>query len=327
MSTTVAVFIPLPPVVRSTLESAGLTLRCLDDLGSREAVVHHSEVARIVVANGEGGLSAAEIAGLPNLEIVCAIGVGYEAIDLDALASRGIGLTNGRGTNDTAVADHTFGIMLAIAGGIVPADQMVRNGDWGAFAAGGADYPFLARRRGVFGKRLGIVGLGRIGTKVAERGHRGFAMDVGYHNRRANAALPYRFFDSTEALAKWADFLVLAAPGGPATQHMVDHDVLMALGPEGFLINSGRGSLVDTQALIESLERGGICGAALDVVEGEPRIPAELLALGNVVLTPHMAGRGPEPVVVMADLLLDNIQAFLSGKPVLTPIDVRSAAS
>lgn len=321
MAETIAIFIHLPAVVRAALEGDGHALICLDDLGSRVAVIERGTAARIVITNGEGGLRAPELASLPNVELICAIGVGFEAIDLPAAAARGILVSNGRGTNDHAVADHTLGLMLAVAGGVVPADAMVRAGDWRLFASGGAGYPFLPRRRGLFEKRLGIVGLGSIGTKIANRAHHGFQMPVAYYGRQSKPDSPFRYVDSLPALAEWADFLVIAAPGGAATRHLVDAAVLTALGPDGFLVNIGRGSIVDTMALIESLRAGTILGAALDVVEGEPVVPDDLLGLENVVLTPHMAGRGPEPVRVMAGLLMDNIRAFLAGDPLLTPID------
>lgn len=321
MAETIAVFIHLPAVVRTALESDGHTLVCLDDLGSRAAVVEHGGAARIVITNGEGGLKAPELASLPHIELICAIGVGFEGIDLAAARSRGILASNGRGTNDTAVADHALGLMLAVAGGIVAADAMVRAGDWRLFASGGSAYSFMPRRRGLSGKRLGIVGLGSIGTKIANRAHLGFEMPVAYFGRQAKPESPFRYIDSVNELAAWSDFLVVAAPGGAATRHLVDAAVLDALGPDGFLVNIGRGSIVDTAALIAALRAEAILGAALDVVEGEPAVPGELLALDNVVLTPHMAGRGPEPVRIMAGLLMDNIRAFLAGDPLLTPID------
>ncbi len=325
MAVTIAIFIQLPPLVRSALESDGHTLVCLDDAGSRAAVIARGTAATIVITNGEGGLKADELALLSHVELICAIGVGFEGIDLAGAHARGIVVTNGRGTNDTAVADHTLGLMLAIAGGIVPADGMVRAGDWGRFASGGVGYPFLARRRGLFRKHLGVVGMGSIGTKIAQRAHLGFEMAVAYYGRRRKPASPFEYMDSITELAVWSDFLVLAVPGGMATRHLVDASVLNALGPEGFLINIGRGSIVDNVALITALRSGTILGAGLDVVEGEPSVPAELIELDNVVLTPHMAGRGPEPVKVMAGLLMQNIRAFLCGDPVLTPIDTTGA--
>lgn len=317
---TILAFIPTPPPVRSRLEEAGYDLRRIQPAGGRAALVANGQDARIALTNGEGGLSGAEIDSLPNLELICAIGVGYESIDLEVAARRGITVTNGRGTNDSAVADHTMALMLALASGIVPADAMVRSGDWRSFALGATAHPFTARRRGVFGKRLGLLGLGQIGSKIAARGHLGFEMPVAYHTRNPVAGSPYRYLATVRELAEWSDFLVVAAPGGEDTHHLVDAEVLRRLGPEGFLINIGRGSIVDTDALIEALRSGTICGAGLDVVDGEPDVPADLLELDNVVLTPHMAGRGPEPLELMAELLMKNLAAFLHGEPVLTPI-------
>lgn len=320
MGETILAFIPTPPPVRAALEAAGYDVRSIQDVGGREALIEQGESARIALTNGEGGLSGAEIARLPKLELICAIGVGYEEIDLDMARSRGITVTNGRGTNDSAVADHALALMLTVASGIVPADAMVRSGDWGAFAAGAPTFPFMDRRRGLFGKRLGILGLGQIGTKIAARCYLGFEMPVAYHARNAVPGSPYRYMAAVRELAEWSDFLVVAAPGGAGTHHLVDAGALAALGPDGFLINIGRGGVVDTVALIAALRSGAIGGAGLDVVEGEPTIPPELLELDNVVLTPHMAGRGPEPLQVMAELLVKNIGAFLAGEPVLTPI-------
>src|SRR4029450_8746296 len=147
------------------------------------------------------------------------------------------------------------------------------------------------------GKRLGILGLGNIGSRIAQRAARGFDMEIGYHHRAAVAGSPYRHSASLIELATWADFLVCAAPGGAGTRHLVNADVLAALGPQGYLVNVGRGTVVDTQALIAALRAQRIAGAGLDVLEGEPSVPPilpELLQCDNVGVTPHVAGRAPE---------------------------------
>jgi lactate dehydrogenase-like 2-hydroxyacid dehydrogenase len=317
---TILAFIPLPPAAQAPLRDAGYELHLLRDYGNRDALIAAGRDARIVVTNGEGGLGGDEIDRLPELEHICAIGVGFENIDLDRAAQRGISVTNGRGANAEAVADHTLGLMLAASMAIPQSDAMVRAGHWAHFASGAGHHPFLDRRRGITGKGLGILGLGLIGQKIAERGALGFAMPVAYHSRRRNEASPYRYMASVSELAEWSDFLVVATPGGAGTRHLVDRNVLEALGHEGILVNIGRGSVVDTAALIAALQAGTIRGAALDVVEGEPSIPDELLPLDNLVITPHMAGRGPEPLVIMADLLARNVAAFLNGDPLLTPV-------
>jgi lactate dehydrogenase-like 2-hydroxyacid dehydrogenase len=174
---------------------------------------------------------------------------------------------------------------------------------------------------GVYGKKLGILGLGMIGRKIADRGAGGFDMEVAYHNRQPKDDAPYRWEESLPALAEWADFLVCAAPGGKDTHHIVNREVLEALGPESYLVNIGRGSLVDTDAVIDALEGETIAGAGLDVVQGEPQVPERLRKARRVVLTPHFAGRSPESAVNSTEMLVSNLQAFFAGEPVRNRIN------
>ena len=274
--------------------------------GSRAAEI------RAVLTNGSSGFSAAQIAALPALEIICALGAGYEKIDLAAASARGITVTNGAGTNDVAVADHAMMLLLATVRGVVQADAAARRGEW----AGARQL-----RPSVSGKRLGLLGLGHIGQRIAERGAGGFGVEGAYHSRRPREGSPFRHEPDLRALAAWCDFLVVATPGGAETRHLVDAAVLRALGPGGFLVNIARGSVVDTGALIEALEQERIAGAGLDVVEGEPDdIPARLTRLENVILTPHIAGRSPEAVLATVRLVIDNLRAHFSGQAVLTPV-------
>jgi lactate dehydrogenase-like 2-hydroxyacid dehydrogenase len=145
-------------------------------------------------------------------------------------------------------------------------------------------------------------------------------MPVGYHNRRPREGVPYQHFATPLTLAEWCDFLIVATPGGKGTAKLVDTSVLAALGPDGYLVNIARGSVVDTAALIAALRAGTLGGAALDVIDGEPHVPDELIALGNVILTPHIAGRSPEAIEATTRLLIDNLTAHFAGKPVLTPV-------
>ena len=171
----------------------------------------------------------------------------------------------------------------------------------------------------VSGKKLGIIGLGMIGRQVAKRAL-GFDLEVGYFNRSRKDDVPFRFFDSALALARWCDYLIVATPGGAATHHMINAEVIAALGPKGTLVNIGRGSVVDTAALAAALKSGGLASAGLDVYESEPKAPQDLVGLANVVLTPHIAGRSPEAMQASVDKVIDNAQAFFSGNPVLTPV-------
>ena len=168
-------------------------------------------------------------------------------------------------------------------------------------------------------KRLGILGLGTIGQKIAQRAQ-GFDMEVGYHNRAPKAGVPHRYFDSLQALAAWCEVLVIATPGGPGTRHLVNADILQTLGRKGWLVNIARGSVVDTAALATALRANTIAGAGLDVYESEPAPPAELIGLPNVVLTPHVAGWSPEAVQNSVDRFIDNATRHFAGQAMVSPI-------
>ena len=276
-----------------------------------EAIRAHGHRFRAVLTIGAVGLTAAEMDAMPQLELVCALGVGYESIDLAAAQARGLVVTNGAGTNDGCVADHAFGLLLAAVRGIVQLDQGVRAGLFRD------QLQFYTPT--VSGKKLGIVGLGMIGRQIARRAA-GFDLAVGYCGRSRKADVPFAYFDSVLALAQWCDYLVVATPGGAATRHLVDAQVLAALGPTGALVNIARGSVVDTAALAAALAAGQLGAAGLDVYESEPQRPEALVGLPNVVLTPHIAGRSPEAMQASVDKFLANARAFFAGQPVLTPV-------
>lgn len=306
------VLIELTPHNRERFEAAGFRVHLALTPAERAAkIVELSAAIRAVLTNGSTGLRADEIAKLTRLEIVCALGAGYENIDLAAARARGIVVTNGAGTNDASVADHAMALLMSVVRGIPQADLAVRRGGWTGLRQ---TRPMLS------GKKLGILGLGNIGRQIAQRASRGFDMQVAYHNRKPCEGSGYLDRPTASALAEWCDFMIVATPGGAGTRHMVDANVLEALGPNGFLVNIARGSVVDTRALIDFLKGGRIAGAGLDVVEGEPDIPPELLQLTNVVLTPHISGRSPEAIAATTTLALENLTAHLEGRSVLTPV-------
>lgn len=265
---------------------------------------------RAVLTIGSIGLTAAEIAAMPRLELVCAMGAGYEAIALDAARARGIVLANGAGTNDDCVADHAFGLLIGAMRHVRTLDRLCREG---------VRRETIPHPPNVSGKRLGILGLGTIGQKIARRAA-GFDMEIGYHNRQPREAVPHRYFDSVQALAGWADILVVATPGGAGTRHLIDARILDALGSKGFLINISRGSVVDTEALAAALREGRIAGAGLDVYESEPLPPEPLIGLDNVLLTPHMAGWSPEATQASLDRFMANAEGHFAGRGVVSPI-------
>ncbi|WP_241292426.1 2-hydroxyacid dehydrogenase [Burkholderia stabilis] len=273
------------------------------------AIAEHGGAIRAVLTNGSTGLTAGEIDRLPQLTFVSALGAGYEHIDVAHAKARGITVVTGAGTNDDCVADHAFALLLAAVRGVVQLDAKTRAGVW---------REGLPMPPNVSGKKLGIVGLGKIGEKCARRAA-GFDIEIGYHNRTAKN-VPYRYFDRLDALAQWADFVIVATPGGAGTRHLIDRAVLDALGPGGFLVNVSRGSVVDTAALADALRDKRIAGAGLDVYEGEPAPPRALTDLDNVVLTPHMGGWSPEALDRSVRQFLDNAARHFAGQPVLTPV-------
>lgn len=303
---------PLSPAHRNQIGAAYDLVHAPTPAERAAAIAAHGARVRAVLTIGTIGLTADEIAAMPRLELVCAMGVGYERIALDAARARGIVVANGAGINADCVADHAFGLLIGIMRGIRMLDRQCREGVWRDSLTG-------AQPPNVSGKRLGILGLGAIGQKIARRAA-GFDMPLGYHNRQPRAGVTHRYFDSLHALATWADALVIAAPGGAGTRHLVDASVLEALGPQGFLINIARGSVVDTEALAAALRAGRIAGAALDVYESEPLPPEPLVGLDNVLLTPHVAGWSPEATQASVDCFLANAEGHFAGRGVVSPV-------
>jgi lactate dehydrogenase-like 2-hydroxyacid dehydrogenase len=304
----------------AALTAAGYAVREGKKSANRtDAVRAAGDTVRAVLTNGRGGLSGEEMAWLPNLEIVCAVGAGYEAVDLDTARLRGIVVAHCPDASAPAVADSAIMLLMATTRHLLQADRFVRAGGW--------QDQWRVETPTVTGKHLGILGLGTIGSRIAQRAARGFDMAIGYHNRAAVAGSPYRYFDSLIELATWADFLVAAAPGGAGTRHLINTDVLTALGPQGYLVNVGRGTVVDTLALIDALRSHGIAGAGLDVLEGEPSVPPllpELLQCDNMVVTPHVAGRAPESRAAATALILANLNAHFAGKPLPFPVSIKA---
>ena len=271
--------------------------------------IHGGRIAAVLTI-GSTGLTAAQIDALPQLSLICALGAGYENIAVQHAKSRGIVVATGAGTNDDCVADHAWGLLLATVRGIPQLDRLTRQGVWRTA---------LPLPPNVSHKRLGIIGLGTIGKKISQRAL-GFEVEVGYHNRTARSDVPHRYFADVTALAQWADFLVVATPGGAGTRHLVNAEVLDALGPRGYVVNIARGSVMDTQALAQALQSGRVAGAGLDVYESEPAPPLDLLALDNVVLTPHVAGWSPEAVQASVDRFVENARRHFVGQTPVSPV-------
>ncbi len=268
---------------------------------------------RGMATRGELGASAEVIAACPKLEVISVYGVGYDAVNLDACRARGIRVTNTPDVLTKDVADLGVGMMLMQARGMNGAEAWVRDGSW----ASRGGYP-LQRR--VWGRRAGILGLGRIGHEVALR-LEGFGMDVAYCNPTPKEyAKNWTYMPDPVALADWADFYFVTLAASAATRHIVDRRVIEALGPEGMLINISRAANIDEEALLDALESGRLGSAALDVFEGEPKLNPRFLALPNVLLQPHHASGTVETRKAMGQLLRDNLTAYFAGNPLLTPV-------
>ncbi|WP_238993437.1 2-hydroxyacid dehydrogenase [Nocardioides caldifontis] len=278
-----------------------------------EALATHGPGARVLVVSYGHPVGRPFLEALPDLEAVVNFGVGYDNIDVAAAHERGIVVGNTPDVLNDSVAELTVGLLLDVLRRMSAGDRYVRAGRWES----GVAFP-LARQ--LAGRRVGIVGMGRIGAAVARR-LEPFGCEIGYHNRREVDASPYRFFDSALALAETSDALVVLAPATPETRHLVDADVLSALGPDGVLVNVARGSLVDECALLEALRAGTIAGAGLDVYADEPRVPSELWERDDVVLLPHVGSATREAREAMAGLVLDNVEAFLASGSLVTPVE------
>ena len=277
-----------------------------------EFLAEHAAEFRVAVTSGHPGVDADLIAALPNLEAIVNNGAGVDAIDLDAAKRRGIGVSNTPDVLSDTVADTALGLILMTLRRFGAADRYVRAGRW----ARDGQFPYA---RDVSGLQVGILGLGRIGSAIATR-LLGFDCAIAYHNRHRIDGSPYRYAESPVRLAESVDVLVVATTGDHRTRHLVDRSVLEALGPEGYLINIARGSVVDQDALVELIAGGGLAGAGLDVFADEPHVPAELLDLDNVVLFPHIGSATARTRRAMALLAIRNLDSYLNTGELVTPV-------
>jgi hydroxypyruvate reductase len=272
----------------------------------RDAFFHSvAHRIRAVATGGMLGLSRELMGRLPALEIIAVNGIGTDAVDLDEARRRGIRVTTTPDVLTDDVADLAMALLLAAFRRLCESDRFVRAGRWPM-----AGLP-VARR--VTGKRLGILGLGRIGRAIARRAE-AFAMPVSYTDLRAAEGVSYRFVPDLVDLAENVDALVVAASGGAGSKHLVNTRVLNALGPEGVLINVARGSVVDEVALVTALVDGRLGGAGLDVFTNEPNVPSALWSMEQVVLQPHRASATLETRADMGDLLVANLAAHFAGQ-------------
>jgi len=253
----------------------------------------------------------AYIAQFPRLEIISSFGVGYDHIDAKAAAARGVVVAHTPGVLDAETADTAMGLLLNTVRRFSAAEVYLRAGRWAKEGA----FPLSAS---LAGRRMGVLGLGRIGKAIAKRAA-AFDVEIVYHGRKPQPEAPYLYYPTLVGMAKAVDILMVAAPGGADTRHIVNAEVLEALGPDGVLINIARGSLVDDDALIAALRARKILAAGLDVFPHEPQVPAGYLDLDNVVLTPHVGSASHATRLAMANLVVDNLFSFMDGKGPIAP--------
>jgi hydroxypyruvate reductase len=293
----------LPALMTQALAASGLTVRA--------SVEAPEEIGALVVSGGVV-LDPTFLDSLPNLKLIAVHGVGYDGVDVAHAAARGVAVTNTPDVLNEDVADLALGLVLSVLRGLPAAERFLRAGEW---AAGGRA-PLTRRATGL---RYGVLGLGRIGRAIAAR-LAPFAGEIAYHSRRPVQGVGYRYAADAVALAASVDVLIVATPGGPETRGLVDAAVLEALGREGVLINIARGEVVDQAALVAALESGALGAAGLDVFDGEPAVPQALLDHPSCVLTPHVGSATVEARTAMADLVVANLKAGLSGEPLLTRV-------
>jgi lactate dehydrogenase-like 2-hydroxyacid dehydrogenase len=269
---------------------------------------------RAMITAGGTPLGAPIMDSLPALKAIVCYGTGYDGIDLAAAAQRGIAVGNSPAANSCAVADLAMTLMLAVTRRLLPADEYVRSGNWSSAKPS----PLMRPQPGNPGRRVGVYGMGAIGRKIAARAA-AFDMDVAYHSRSRHE-VPWRYVATLEELVEWCSVLMIAVRAGADTHHAIGADMLRKLGPEGYLVNIARGSVIDQQALIAALADNTIAGAGLDVYEKEPHAPDALTKFPNVVLTPHIGGHTLESHTAMQDCVMANLDAFFAGKPLPYPV-------
>lgn len=304
---------PYPDWDQKPLDKAFETKKLFESDDKENFIKEHGPAARGIATRGELGADSALISACPNLEIISVYGVGFDAVDIDTAKARGIRVTNTPDVLTGDVADLAVAMMLCQSRGMIGAETWVRDGSWAAQGL----YPL---KRRVFGRKAGILGLGRIGFEIGKR-LEGFGMDIAYSDLAPrDDAAGWSFVASPLELARHADFLFVTLAATPATRHIVGADVIKALGPEGMVINVSRAPNIDEEALIQALSNGTLGSAALDVFEGEPALDPRFLELDNVLLQPHHASGTVETRKAMGKLVRDNLTAHFSGQPLLTPV-------
>lgn len=311
MKPDIVVVSPLPPTVQAVLDNEFTVHRLWEAADPAALLATVAGQVRGIATHGWRGADAALIRALPKLEIISVFGVGYDTVDVSCARDHGVIVTNTPDVLTDDVADLALALLICTLRRVCVADRFVREGRWLQ-----EQFPLA---RCINGKRLGVMGLGRIGLAIARRAE-ALGMSIAYHNRRRRDDVPYPYYADLVELAREVDVLVIAAAGGAASRQSVNRAVFEALGPEGTLLNIARGSIVDEAELVAALTDGRLGAAGLDVFADEPRVPEALFALDNVVLQPHIASATVETRAAMGQLMIDNLRAHFAGQRALTPV-------
>jgi lactate dehydrogenase-like 2-hydroxyacid dehydrogenase len=304
---------PMHDVVVDGCEERFDLIRLWEAADPEALIAERGPDVRGLALGGHARVDAALLDRLPNLQIVANFGVGYDSVDVDAATERGVIVTNTPGVLDDEVADTALALLLMTVRELGQAERYLRAGRWAAEG----HYPLTDLT--MAGRKLGILGLGWIGEAIATRAET-FRMTVGYHNR-SQKDIPYRYYPTLLEMARDVDTLLVVVPGNAATRHLVNAEVLEALGPDGVLVNIGRGTVVDEAALIGALKTRTIRAAGLDVYEDEPNVPQELIDLDNTVLLPHVGSASKPTRRAMGQLVVDNLTSWFADGRALTPVN------
>jgi len=304
---------PVMPLIREGISSR-LKTHHLHEITDKEGFIaaHAARIRALVGGSGHGRIDATLMSKFANLKIVGNFGVGYDGVDAKWAGANGVIVTNTPDVLTDEVADLAMGLLIATVRRLPQADRYLREGKW----VSQGNFPLTSSLRE---KKMGILGLGRIGGAIAKRAE-AFGLTLAYHSRSAKPDIPYRYYASLVDMAREVDILMVIAPGGEATRGIVNREVLEALGPAGALINVARGTLVDESVMVEMLQNGRLGAAGLDVFEKEPHVPEALFALENVVLLPHVGSASHYTRNKMGQLVVDNIVSFAEGRGPLTPV-------
>ena len=300
------------PVIVDKLQNA-VKLHILEDAADKDAFLASiaDKVRAVAVSLTAHKIGVDLMQRFPKLELVSTFGVGYDHVDAKWAGAHGITVTNTPEVLNEEVADTALGLLLSTVRELPQAERYLRAGKWLS-----GNYPLTNTLRD---RTVGLVGMGRIGQAIARR-IEAFGVPVVYHSRTQQPNVNYKYYPTLIEMAREVDTLLAIVPGGPATRHLINGKVLEALGPRGILINMARGSVVDQLALIAALKNNTILSAGLDVYANEPEVPAELVAMEHIVLFPHLGSGSVHTRKAMDQLVADNVLAWASGKPPLTPV-------